>query len=69
MVKNEVVEIPFSDFTGGVFIGITSSGECVIHGVGELDKEHVALVTGKMVLMVSKLRNAALRESHSSLLH
>ena len=69
MVKNEIVEIPFSDFTSGVFIGITSSGECVIRGLGELDKEDVAMVTSKMILMVSKLRNAALRESHSSLLH
>lgn len=69
MARNEVSQIPPLDFTGGVFIGITSTGECVVKGIGELDKEHVSLVTSKLVLLVSRLRNAALCEPYSNQLH
>ena len=63
-VSNQPVE-----FTGGFFVGITASGDCIVKGVGELDKEHVTKVTSKLVLLVSRLRQASMVEHHSSQLH
>ena len=69
MKRNVVSEVQPFEFAGGVFIGITSTGECIVKGVGELDKEFVPLVTSKLILLVSRLRNAALVENHSNQLH
>lgn len=69
MSSNAVSEIPFTDITGGLFIGITTSGDCIVRGVGEMNSEDVAAVTGKLVLLVSRLRNAARQDCLSTMLH
>ena len=46
----------------GVYVGLTTDGDCVIKGFGELSTAQVESVSRSLVLLAARLRNEARKE-------
>jgi hypothetical protein len=55
--------------TGGVCFAVTTTGECICKGFGDMDKEAAEAIAIRLILMASRLRNAARTPPSSSLLN
>lgn len=58
-----------AEFPSGVFIGITSSGECVLRAYGEIGSASAELFAMKLTLMANRLRTLGTSASTSISLH
>ena len=62
-------QISGMSLVGGVCFAITTDGECVAKGFGEIDKESVEAIASKMVLMAARIRNSARTPPPKSILN
>lgn len=48
-----------SIYSGAICVGFTRSGECVVHGFGEIELVDAEQAAKNLVLLAAKIRNAA----------
>lgn len=66
MQEKQKVRVPSDPFlSGAVLISVSRQGECKMRGLGEIDIEAAEIMARNLIILASRIRNAARANSLS----